>query len=104
MKKSLLTDELNLHYVLTLMRYMHRPEYALIPELFAIFHEDKIIQLAKYFGGETISIPTLGELSKSVQSMEWYYNCYISKTHDVSQIPDELVPNVKIIKEDLDNA
>jgi hypothetical protein len=78
------------------------PEFACLPELFSTIGHESLIKLCKYAGGETIKIPTLRQLSESVDSLQCYYDVYIKQTYGPEEIPDELVPLVKKIKEVFD--
>lgn len=83
-----LRDELDFQYLLQLMGPLSaEPAYASLPELFSIIGVDSLILLCKYAGGETIKIPTLAELSHSIEALEWYYNVYIAHCKDISDIP-----------------
>lgn len=82
------TEELDFHYLLTLMPSLQNiPAFSWLPELFAIVGHDKLIELCKYAGGETIQIPTLEELSDAVESMQWYYDVYMKRTKSSSDVP-----------------
>ena len=66
-----ITEELDFHYLLELMPPLHNiPEFAWLPELFSIIGYEKLIQLCKYAGGETIAIPTIEELTSSIESLQ----------------------------------
>ena len=94
-----LTEELDFHYLLTLMRPLHdEPEFSWLPELFTLIGHENVIKLCKYAGGETITIPTLFDLTMSIRAMEYYYSVYISKTKVYTDIPVELRPMVTKIR------
>lgn len=99
MKKQLpVSEELDFHYLLSLLPPLYNvPGYAWLPELFSIVGVDSLLLLCKYAGGETITIPTLDQLSHSVLSMQWFYNVYIAKRIAVSDIPDEYLETVQKI-------
>ena len=83
------TEELDFHYLLTLMPPLYKlTEYAWLPELFSIIGHEKLILLSKYAGGETIRIPTLSEISMSVDALQWFYDINIAKTRQVSEMPE----------------
>lgn len=85
-------EELDFHYLLELMPPLHNvPEFAWLPELFAIIGHEKLIMLSKYAGGETITIPTLTDLLRSVDALQWFYDVNISKTRQAVEIPSELI-------------
>jgi len=63
-----------------------------------------LIKLCKYSGGEMIRIPTLDELSKSIDALQCFYDVYIKKSK--SEIPDglsELVDKIKAVYNDRNN-
>ena len=94
------TEEIDFHYLLTLMPVLKDvPEFSFLPELFTLIGYEKLIDLCKYTGGETIQIPTLEELSNSIDSLQWFYDVYIKQTKEVSQVPANLITEVMKIKE-----
>lgn len=96
-------EDLDFHYLLSLMPPLHDvSEFAWLPELFSIIGHESLIKLCKYAGGETIKIPTLKELSDSVESLQCYYDIYIKKTSDLKDVPLDLKPLVMKIKEVFD--
>ena len=89
------TEELDFHYLLSLMPPLHdQPEFAWLPELFSIIGHEKLIKLCKYAGGETIKIPTLSQLAKSVDALQWFYDICIKQDKPVADIPPDLKPLV----------
>lgn len=83
-------EELDFHYLLTIMPALENvPAYSWLPELFSIIGHDKLILLCKYAGGETISIPTIDELSDAVESMQWYYDVYVKRQKSISDVPSK---------------
>lgn len=93
------TEELDFHYLLTLMGALYEiPQYSWLPELFAIIGHEKLIELCKFAGGETIQIPTLSALSDSVEAMQWYYDVYMKHTKESSDIPKKYQDLVNRIK------
>lgn len=74
------------------------PGYESLPELFSIIGHERLIDLCKYAGGETIKIPTLEELSRSIQSIQCYYSCFIEKSKPIGSIPYEYIDEVLKIK------
>ena len=56
------------------------------------------LKLCKYCGGETIKIPTLGELASSVEALQWFYDIQIKHTHRLTEVPEHLLPLVIKIK------
>lgn len=97
------TEELDFHYLLTIMGPLYDiPNYSWLPELFSIIGHEKLIKLCKYAGGETITIPTLEELSDSVEAMQWYYDVYIKKTKSNYEIPKKYTELVSRIRGSFD--
>lgn len=99
MKNNLpLTEELDFHYLLSLMPALHNvPEFAWLPELFSIIGHESLIQLCRYAGGEIIKVPTLDELTTSINSLQWFYDIYIKHSQDESNIPEDLCDQVNTI-------
>lgn len=94
------TEQLDFHYILQLLTPLtDLPEFALLPELFSILGYEKLILLCKYAGSEIVRIPSLDELSRCIESLQWFYSVYIQKKHDVNEIPCNLLPLVSKIKE-----
>lgn len=96
-----ITEELDFHYLLGLMPPLHDvPEFSWLPELFSIVGYESLIKLCKYAGGEQIKIPTLSELSKSIDAIQYFYDVYIKKSKSESEIPDvlsELVDKIRMV-------
>ena len=86
-----ISEELDFHYLLSLMPPLHDiEEYAWLPELFSIIGHEKLVLLSKYAGGEYIKIPTLSQLSDSIDALQWFYDIQIAHKRDDSEIPDHL--------------
>lgn len=102
-----ITEELDFHYLLGLMPPLHDvPEFSWLPELFSIVGHESLIKLCKYAGGEQIRIPTLDELSKSIDAIQNFYDVYIKKSKSESEIPDglsELVDKIRVVYNDRNN-
>ena len=93
-------DELDFQYLLQLLPPLeNEPEFAWLPELFSIIGAKNLITLCKYAGGETIKLPTLDQLSKDIDALQWYYDIYITHKKDVEEIPIELQPLVRKIRD-----
>lgn len=107
MMKLPVTEELDFHYLLGLMPSLHNvPEYSWLPELFSIVGHESLIKLCKYSGGEMIRIPTLDELSMSIDALQHFYDVYIKKSKSESEIPDglsNLVDKIKVVYNDRNN-
>ena len=100
MSKLPAEEELDFCYLLALLPMLKGiPEYSCLPELFSIIGHEKLILLAKYAGGETIKIPTITQLSDSVDALQWFYDICITGKKDSSEIPDNLVSLYKKIVE-----
>ncbi len=94
------TEELDFQYLLQLLPPLEdTPEFANLPELFSIIGAKSLIKLCKYAGGETIRIPTLEQLCRDIEALQWYYDVYIKKSKSSSEIPLELVELVSKIKQ-----
>ena len=103
MDKLPITEELDFAYLLELMPAMHdRPGFSWLPELFSIVGPESLINLCRYAGGETIEIPTLEELSSSVEALQYFYDVRIKKIKQVSDVPVYLVDKFKTICEVFD--
>ena len=94
------TEELDFHYLLGLMPPLqNEQEFAWLPELFSIIGHERLIRLCKYAGGETIKIPTLYQLSDSIDALQIYYDVYVTESRKPEDIPDNLKPLVDKILE-----
>lgn len=86
-----LTEEIDFAYLLNLMPPLHdEGEFNWLPELFSIIGHEKLILLCKYAGGETIKIPTVSELSYSIQALQEFYNIHVKKCKKISECPADL--------------
>ena len=95
-----ITEDLDFSYLLGLMRPLHNiDEYASLPELFTLLGYKSVIDLCIYCGGETIRIPTIEELNHSIDSLQWFYDVYIKKSKDQSEIPLDLIECVSEIRD-----
>lgn len=101
MKEQLpITEEIDFHYLLQLMPVLHDVDsFHLLPELFSTIGIESFLLLCKYAGGETITVPTLEELSESIMALQWFYDVYITNKKEESFIPDRLVKLVSTIRE-----
>lgn len=94
------TEELDFHYMLELMPALHDIDrFRWLPELFSIVGVESLLKLCQYAGGEIIEIPTIEELRDSVDSLQWFYDVYVSKVKDSQGIPIRLIPLVDKIRE-----
>lgn len=85
-----LTEELDFQYLLELMRPLHSiPQYSYLPELFAIIDFDNFVDLCNFCGGETIQVPTIDELNKSLTALQWFYDIFIKHTKTLQDMPKE---------------
>lgn len=97
-KELPITEELDFQYLLQLLPPLEDEEdFAWLPELFSIIGVKNLITLSKYAGGETIKIPTLEQLLRSIEALQWYYDVYIKKSKSSFEIPEELVGKVAVI-------
>ena len=100
MSKLPIDEELDFHYLLTLMQPLSGiPEYSWLPELFAILGHEQLLLLAKYAGGEVIRIPTTEEIANSIQTLRWFYRMYIKKDCTIRSVPSEQRDLLAKIKE-----
>ena len=84
------SEENDFAYLLELMPVLHNiPEYAWLPELFSIIGAERLISLCKYAGGETIKIPTIEELSLSIEVLQLFYDNEIKGENN--PIPDTML-------------
>lgn len=98
-----ITESSDFHCLLELMLPLYNiDEFAWLPELFSIVGHEKLLLLMKYAGGATIKIPTLDELNKSIEALDWYYKVYVVKNKYKKSIPVEYRPLVAKIKEVFD--
>lgn len=82
------TEELDFVYLLELMPPLHDvPEFAWLPELFSIIGHESLITLCKYAGGEIIKIPTLDQLTDSIEALQWFYDIEIKKSKERIELP-----------------
>lgn len=87
------------HYLLTLLPALKSvPEYRWLPELFSTLGYEKLVELCRYAGGETITLPTLQTLSNSIDALELFYNVYLTHKQAPSDIPTELNNDVQKIR------
>ena len=102
-KKLDLTETSDFHCLLELMLPLYKvDEYSWLPELFSIIGYEKLIMLCRYAGGATIKIPTVDELSKAIEALDWYYKVFIVKNKYKKSIPEEYLELVYKIKEVFD--
>lgn len=95
-----ITEDLDFHYLLSLMPPLKNvSEFQWLPELFSIIGHERLITLCKYAGGEIIKIPTLEELTNSIEALQAFYDVYIKHIVNPSEIPNDLKKLVSIIKE-----
>ena len=98
-------EELDFCYLLALLPMLKGiPEYSCLPELFSIIGHEKMIDLCKFAGGECIMIPTLEELSKSIESLKWYYYVFINGSKTLDEVPNKYRDEVlSILKQTVTN-
>lgn len=95
-----ITEELDFHYLLTLLPPLKGiEEFEFLPELFLAVGFDSMIELCRYAGGETIRIPTFDELNESLEALQCFYDAYIAKRIDLSEIPTNLAGLVRKIRD-----
>lgn len=85
------TEELDFAYLLELMPPLHNvPEFSWLPELFSIIGHERLIKLCKYAGGERIRIPTLTQLTDSIDALQWFYDVRVKKIKNIAEVPPSL--------------
>lgn len=90
-KDLAISEDLDFSYLLGLLPPLHDvPQFAWLPELFSIIGYERLIVLCNYAGGETIRIPTVKELSESVDALQWFYDINIKKSHTITDLPIRL--------------
>ena len=95
-----ITEDLDFAYLLELMPPLHnQPEFAWLPELFSIVGPESLINLCRYAGGETITIPTLEELTSSVEALQYFYDINIKKARTIQDLPTSLIDKYMKISE-----
>lgn len=98
MSKLPITEELDFHYLLGLMPPLNNePEFAWLPELFSTIGYESLIKLCKYAGGETIKIPTIEQLSLSIEALQWFYDVEIKKSKELHMMPPKVYPLYRTI-------
>lgn len=84
-------EELDFAYLLTLLPPLYNvPEFSWLSELFSIIGHERLLTLCKYCGGEKIKIPTLDQLSESIDALQAFYDLDISKTKSMTEIDPHL--------------
>lgn len=93
-----LPEQNDFHCLLSLLPALHNiPEFAWLPELYSLIDEPALTKLCSVAGGETIRIPTLEELQFSIDSLQWYYDIYISQRKQLKELPAEFAASVQQI-------
>lgn len=101
MKSKLpVSEELDFHYLLSLLPPLFEvSEFAWLPELFSIVGYESLIKLCKYAGGESIHIPTLEELSDSIDALKYFYHVGLTKSCEPYLISEKIEGIVAKIRE-----
>jgi len=91
LSKLPLTEDLDFSYLLGMMPPLYQiPEFAWLPELFSIIGHERLILLCKYAGGERIQIPTLEQISDSIEALQYLYDVKVKKSKDITEVPVRL--------------
>jgi hypothetical protein len=94
-----LAEESDFHYLLTILPPLYDvPEFAWLPELFSVIGYEKLVKLCGYAGGEQIKLPTIETLSNSIEALQLFYDVYLVKKKEVSDIPNNLMNMVQKIR------
>lgn len=100
MRKLPLTEDIDFAYLLELMPPLHDiPEFSWLPELFSVIGYESLILLCRYAGGETIKIPTIEQLTSSIDALQWFYDIFIKHTKLLEEVPENLNSQVLKISE-----
>ena len=76
-----------------LYNFQKIPEYSALSELAYILDQKNLLKLCEYFGGQTITVPTIDQLEETVYGMLLYQ--YV----DVENIPmEEALPLLRVDK------
>lgn len=88
-----ITEEIDFAYLLELMRPLHDvPAFAWLPELFSIIGHERLITLCQYAGGETLTVPTVEQLTESIEALQWFYDVVIKRSREEADVPQSLKP------------
>lgn len=99
-KELSITEELDFQYLLQLLPPLEdTPEFSWLPELFSIIGARNLITLCKYAGGETIKLPTLDQLSKDIDALQWYYDVFLTHKKEIGEIPADVCSLVMKIRD-----
>lgn len=91
-KKLPVNEDLDFAYILELMMPMHNtPEFSWLPELFSTIGYESLLKLCKYAGGETITIPTLDQLTDSIDALQYFYDIEIKNSKSIEDVPKRLM-------------
>lgn len=96
MKKQYL-DELNIsqlyNFILfALYKLKHSPDYLALSELMFLLDKDSVLTLFEYYGGMTITIPTIDELQTVIKAMNIYIDVTFNKK-DAESCLDNIAKN-----------
>lgn len=92
MRKLPITEELDFAYLLELMLPLHNvAEFSWLPELFSIVGYDSLINLCRYAGGETITIPTVDQLENDIEALQLFYDINIKRIKTIESVPIHLL-------------
>ena len=80
-EESLKLKEMEIYSLMLFVLFKLRdiPEYASLSELAFILDKDNLLKLCEYFGGVTITIPTIDELESLVYSLVLYQYVDVEK-------------------------
>jgi hypothetical protein len=99
-KELSITEELDFQYLLELLPPLENtPEFANLPELFSIVGAKTLIKLCKYAGGETITLPTLDQLYRDINALQFYYDVYVKGSKSALEIPPDIKELVQKIRD-----
>lgn len=75
------------------------PQFACLPELFAILGYEKLLLLSRYAGGTQVKIPTVEELNDAIESLQWFYDIHIAKIKKLTHAPFKYRPTILRLEE-----
>jgi hypothetical protein len=81
----------------TLFKLKDNPKYSTLSELVYILDNDNFLKFLEYFGGSTITVPTVEELKLILDSI-----CYYEQKTNTQLSQDEILYNLNIPKSDKD--
>jgi len=85
---SLLSDRVDVNILM--MMLLVNDEYDVLPELYEIFGEDKLIKFLDVFSGITIKVPDRSRLMECVEMIESYQILYKTTEETEERVTEDL--------------